>query len=56
MVTEQNPEMQAISFDPPLYMDLMIAWKRQGYLSRANRAFAEYLLEKTQGGDSAARK
>lgn len=49
MVTEKNPDMKAISFDPPLYMDLMVAWKKQGYLSRANRAFAEYLLEQTGG-------
>jgi DNA-binding transcriptional LysR family regulator len=50
MVTDQNVGMKAISFEPPLYMDLMIAWKQQSYLSRANRAFVEYLLEQTRGG------
>ncbi len=49
MVTDQNVGMKAISFEPPLYMDLMIAWKQQSYLSRANRAFVEYLLEQTRG-------
>ncbi len=48
MVTDQNAGMKAISFEPPLYMDLMIAWKQQAYLSRANRAFVEYLLEQTR--------
>lgn len=53
MVTEQNAGMKAISFEPPLYMDLMIAWKQQSYLSRANRAFVEYLLEQTSGSQDA---
>jgi DNA-binding transcriptional LysR family regulator len=52
MVTDQNVGMRAISFEPPLYMDLMIAWKQQAYLSRANRAFVEYLLEQTRGSQT----
>jgi len=52
MVTDQNAGMKAISFEPPLYMDLMIAWKQQSYLSRANRAFVEYLLEQTRGSQA----
>ncbi|MBJ6724054.1 LysR family transcriptional regulator [Geomesophilobacter sediminis] len=44
MVVADDPELRIISFDPPLYLDLMIAWKRRGYLSRANRAFADFLL------------
>jgi len=47
MVTEQNSNMKAIAFDPPLFIDLTIAWKKHGSLSRANRAFAEYLLQKS---------
>jgi hypothetical protein len=44
----------AVSFDPPLHPDLMIAWKRHGYLSRANRAFVDFLLERTKGYTVAA--
>ena len=29
----------------------MIAWKKHGYLSRANRAFADFLQEQTRGYD-----
>jgi DNA-binding transcriptional LysR family regulator len=46
MVVADDPELVAVSFDPPLYLDLMIAWKADGYLSRADRAFADFLLER----------
>ena len=36
----------AVSFDPPLHLDLLIAWKADGYLSRADRAFVDFLLER----------
>ncbi len=45
MVVADEPRVAAVSFDPPLYLDLHIAWKADGYLSRANRAFVEFLLE-----------
>ena len=48
MVVSGDPELAAISFDPPLYLDLHIAWKADGYLSRADRAFVEFLLEQSQ--------
>lgn len=44
MVVADEPRIAAISFDPPLHLDLHIAWKSGGYLSRANRAFADFLL------------
>nr|WP_246551351.1 LysR family transcriptional regulator [Geobacter hydrogenophilus] len=46
MVVAEDDDLTAISLDPPLYLDLLIAWKKHGYLSRANRAFADFLLEK----------
>ncbi len=49
MVVTNDDDLKAVSFDPPLYLDLLIAWKRQGYLSRANRAFVDFLLEQTKG-------
>jgi len=47
MVVAGDDELRAVSFDPPLYLDLVIAWKAGRYLSRANRAFCDFLLENT---------
>jgi DNA-binding transcriptional LysR family regulator len=52
MVISGDSELAAISFDPPLYLDLVIAWKANRYLSRANRAFIDFLLESTRGQES----
>jgi DNA-binding transcriptional LysR family regulator len=49
MVLAEDNDLAAISFDPPLYLDLVIAWKKSIYLSRANRAFVDFLLERTAG-------
>jgi len=46
MVVADDPQLAAVSFAPPLHLDLHIAWKADGYLSRANRAFVEFLLER----------
>lgn len=47
MVVSGDNELAAISFDPPLHLDLLIAWKADRYLSRANRAFIDFLLERS---------
>jgi DNA-binding transcriptional LysR family regulator len=44
MVVTDEPNLVAVSFDPPLYLDLHIAWKADGYLSLANRSFVDFLL------------
>lgn len=49
MVVAGDDDLAAVPFDPPLYLDLVIAWKRGAYLSRANRAFVDFLLERTAG-------
>ncbi len=49
MVVTDAPGLTAVPFDPPLYLDLVIAWKRGAYLSRPNRAFVDFLLERTRG-------
>jgi DNA-binding transcriptional LysR family regulator len=49
MVVAADDDLTAIPFDPPLYLDLAIAWKRGGVLSRANQAFVDFLLERTAG-------
>ncbi|AJE04318.1 LysR family transcriptional regulator [Geobacter pickeringii] len=48
MVVSNDEDLRAVSFDPPLYLDLLIAWKKLGYLSRANRAFVDFLLDQTK--------
>lgn len=49
MVVDGDAELSPISFDPPLYLDLLIAWKADRSLSRANRAFIDFLLEQSRG-------
>jgi DNA-binding transcriptional LysR family regulator len=46
MVIAGDQELAAVSFDPPLRLDLHLAWKADGYLSKANRAFMDFLLER----------
>ncbi|MCL9774815.1 LysR family transcriptional regulator [Vibrio methylphosphonaticus] len=43
LVTEHEPQTRGISFDPPVFVDLALAWRKDGYLSRADRAFMEYI-------------
>jgi DNA-binding transcriptional LysR family regulator len=45
MVVADDTDLAAIPFDPPLHLDLLIAWKKHIYLSRANRAFVDFLLQ-----------
>jgi len=44
LVVADERKLAAVSFDPPLYLDLHIAWKADGYLSLANRSFVGFLL------------
>jgi len=47
MVVSGDNDLAAVSFDPPLHLDLLIAWKAGRHLSRANRAFIDFLLERS---------
>jgi DNA-binding transcriptional LysR family regulator len=49
MVVEDDAELRAVSFDPPLHLDLMLAWKKGAYLSRANQTFVDFLMEQVRG-------
>lgn len=44
MVIQDEPELVARPFEHPVWLDLCISWRKEGYLSRANRAFVEFLL------------
>lgn len=41
----KDPDVATISCDPPLYLDLAIAWKKYVPLSPANRAFVNFLIQ-----------
>jgi DNA-binding transcriptional LysR family regulator len=49
MVLDQDTGqgLVAVSFEQPVYLDLYLAWKRGGYLSQADRAFVDYVLEQS---------
>ncbi len=55
MVIENEPDegLAAVPFDEPVFLDLSLAWKRGGYLSRADRAFVEYILDQTASAPGA---
>jgi len=48
MVAEDDHDLSAVSFDPPLHLDLMLAWKKGAYLSHANKAFVDFLMAQLQ--------
>ncbi len=43
LVTDHEPEVRAIPFNPPVYLDLALAWRKEGYLSNADRTFIEFV-------------
>ncbi len=44
MAVGNDPDIVKISCDPPIYLDLAIAWEKQSPLSPANRAFVNFLV------------
>ncbi|RTQ99368.1 LysR family transcriptional regulator [Halomonas nitroreducens] len=40
----EEPELAAVSFDPPAWLDLSLAWAEGAYLSRAEQAFVDFVL------------
>ena len=45
MAVAKDPDVATISCDPPLFLDLAIAWKKEVPLSPANRAFINFLIQ-----------
>lgn len=45
MVIGQDNQLATISCDPPLFLDLVIAWRENAALSRANRLFVDYIIQ-----------
>ena len=40
-----EPTLEAVSFDPPAWLELSLAWARGAYLSRAEQAFVDFVME-----------
>lgn len=45
LVTEHEPDVRAIPFEPPVWLDLALAWRKEGYLSNADRTFIEFVKQ-----------
>ncbi|WP_432697304.1 LysR family transcriptional regulator [Marinobacterium sp. YM272] len=48
MAISDATDLVARPFEDPVWLDLSIAWRREGYLSRANRAFVDFLIEQSK--------
>ena len=46
-VLQEEKKLVGIPFKPKLDLDFGIAWKQNNYLSKANRAFADFMISKT---------
>ncbi len=46
-VLEEETELVGIPFKPKLELNFGIAWKQHNYLSKANRAFADFMVSRT---------
>ncbi|MGH1462247.1 MAG: LysR family transcriptional regulator [Neptuniibacter sp.] len=45
MVIQDEPDLVARPFTKPVWLDLSIAWRKDGYLSQANRKFVDFVIE-----------
>ncbi|WP_305857543.1 LysR family transcriptional regulator [Balneatrix alpica] len=45
MAVADEPEILTRPFADPVWLDLSLAWRRGAYLSRANQAFVDFVLE-----------
>jgi len=48
MVTEHEKGLVPIPFNQPIFLDIAIAWRKNGYLSVADRAFMEFVKNHCQ--------
>ncbi|GAA3531115.1 LysR family transcriptional regulator [Zobellella aerophila] len=51
MVIEDDPDLFAVSFAEPYFMDLCLAWPSERRLSRAEQAFIEFIREDKRAQD-----
>ncbi|REG86809.1 LysR family transcriptional regulator [Marinomonas pollencensis] len=48
MVVENDDKLISRPFNPPIWLDLSIAWRKGAYLSQANQAFLDFVCEQGQ--------
>jgi len=48
MVISDDPALVARPFREPVWLDLSLAWRREGYISRANRSFIDFIVQQAQ--------
>jgi DNA-binding transcriptional LysR family regulator len=48
MAVKHDQDLVNLPFTEPVWLELCIAWRRDGYLSRANQAFVDFLVEKPE--------
>ena len=48
MVIEKDDQLITRSFEPPIWLDLSIAWRKDSYLSKANQAFLDFVSQHSQ--------
>ena len=50
IVLQEGEGLVAIPFTEDFLLDIQIAWRKQGYLSMANRAFRDFMVEESHRG------
>ncbi|CED57780.1 HTH-type transcriptional regulator, LysR family [Aliivibrio wodanis] len=45
LATANEPDIVSIPFSEPIFLDISIAWRKKGYLSRADRTFLEFVKQ-----------
>ena len=45
LVTDHEADITGIPFSPPIFLDLVLAWRKDGYLSLANQHFIQFTLQ-----------
>jgi len=45
LATDKEPDIISIPFEQPIFLDISIAWRKKGYLSKADRVFLEFVKQ-----------
>lgn len=45
LVTDHEAGITGIPFSPPIFLDLVLAWRKDGYLSLANQHFVQFTVD-----------
>ena len=45
LATEEEPGIVSIPFEEPIVLDISIAWRKNGYLSKADKTFLDFVKQ-----------